>query len=122
MVNCNQNYNSYYRQTKEHNDADFFPKQGSYPLYFFKNDILQGRTQNEEPLLQNTTEEPNYNIHHETNKYIIPIVILGFIIVFAFVCYNCCKKRKYVKNPIFNSVKRRYIPQINIDDTIILHC
>jgi hypothetical protein len=126
MVNSkdfNQDYNSYYRPTPERNDPDFFPKQGTLPLYFFKNDILQ----NEEPITTaQLIEEPNYNIHHETNNYIIPIIVLGFIIVFAFVCYNCCKQKKYVKNynkAVFNSVKRpRTTPYYTFEDTIILHC
>jgi hypothetical protein len=126
MVNSkdfNQDYNSYYRPTPDRNDPDFFPKQGTLPLYFFKNGILQ----NEEPLLQNTAtevqfiEEPNYNIQHETN-YLIPfLILLGFIIVF-FVCYNCCKKRKYVKN--FNKAvyRPRTTPYYTFDEKIILYC
>jgi hypothetical protein len=122
MVNSkdfNQDYNSYYRPTPDRNDPDFFPKQGTLPLYFFKNGILQ----NEEPITtaQLIEEEPNYNIHHETNNYIIPIIVLGFIIVFAFVCYNCCKK-KYVKNYNKAVYRPRTTPYYTFEDTIILHC
>ena len=123
MVNSkdfNQDYNSYYRPTKEHNDPDFFPKQGTLPLYFFKNGVLQ----NEEPITtaQLIEEEPNYTIHHETN-YLIPLFIsLGFIIVFVFIWYNCCKKKTYVKNYNKAVYRPRTTPYYTFDEKIVLHC
>jgi hypothetical protein len=125
MVNSKdyaQNYNSYYRPSLDTDDDSFFPKQGDLPIYFFKNGIY---TPEGNPIQETEVqfmEESNYNQHLKTNNYLIPFfILLGFIIV-LFVGYNCCKKRKYVKNLNKAVYRPRTTPYYTFEDTIILHC
>jgi len=112
MVNSKdyaQNSNEYYRPNIDEDDWTFgiSLKQGTLPLYRFKNDILQESPQHTQYLRVGE----NYNQQPQTNNYIIPLFIfIGFVVV-CFVGYNCIKKRNYTPRPY-----RRY------GDHIVLMC
>jgi hypothetical protein len=85
MVNSkdfNQDYNSYYRPTPERNDPDFFPQQGTLPLYFFKNGILQNTEPNDIYLREEDEEDEYIQINSNYYLYFI-FLILFFIILFV---------------------------------------
>lgn len=86
MVNSKdfiEDYSGYYRPTPDHNDPDFFAVQGTLPLYYFKNGVLQYSLKND---YNNALLKEDYNnVHYITIiyiKYCIIFIIIYLILIF----------------------------------------
>ena len=93
MVNSKdfaQDYNSYYRPSLDDDDETFFPKQGTLPIYYFKNGYYRPETQNQQLLEELETE---YQQDQITSNYYL--YFIGLLLFILFYCINCVKCIKW---------------------------
>lgn len=94
MVNSKdfaQDYNSYYRPSLDDDDATFFPKQGTLPIYYFKNGYYRPETQTQQLLEELENEYPDFDKQDQiTANY--TLYFLGFVIFILICLIRQCRK------------------------------